>query len=185
VFSRMRVEVRASSLRKWSSRLREPVRGPWPGLPPAGGPATRRAARSAARFCCSGTAAASRGTNPSARSRIVLCGCEPRHVSRCAARARNAHLTNRGQKVSRKASACRRGRAHSAQVAGYDPQETETSQRLTDAVICVACGSSSGLNWRGWLAYRVEDPENVDPPELGFYCPDCAARDLGRPPRRP
>jgi hypothetical protein len=69
------------------------------------------------------------------------------------------------------------------QVAGYDPQETETSQRLSDAVICVACGGSSGLNWRGWLAYRVEDPQGEDPPELGFYCPACAAKDLGRPPR--
>lgn len=69
-------------------------------------------------------------------------------------------------------------------VAGYDPHELEAAHRLTDAVICVACGGSSGLDWRGWLAYRVEDPENQDPPELGFYCPTCAARDLGRRPRR-
>ena len=70
-------------------------------------------------------------------------------------------------------------------MAGFDPHELETAHRLVDAVICVECNGSSGLNWRGWLAYRAEDPQNEDPPELGFYCPTCAAKDLGRRPRRP
>jgi len=69
-------------------------------------------------------------------------------------------------------------------VPGHDPSEIDTSNRAANTVTCVECGTSSGLNWRGWLAYRVEDPEQEDPPELGFYCPVCAERDLGRRRRR-
>jgi len=61
-----------------------------------------------------------------------------------------------------------------------DVNETETADRLTDAVVCAGCGGSSGLNWRGWLAYRVDDAHSGQPPELGFYCPDCAGRKRGR-----
>ena len=49
VFSRMRVEVRASSLRECSFRLRDRAREPWPRLPPPERPATRRSARSVVR----------------------------------------------------------------------------------------------------------------------------------------
>ena len=59
-------------------------------------------------------------------------------------------------------------------MAGSEPGETEIAGRLTDAVICARCGSSSGLDWRGWLAYRVEEHGRATPPELGFYCPTCA-----------
>jgi hypothetical protein len=58
-------------------------------------------------------------------------------------------------------------------VAASDPRETEIAARLSDAVVCVRCGGSSGLDWRGWLAYRVEDGTG-GPPELGFFCPACA-----------
>jgi hypothetical protein len=30
----------------------------------------------------------------------------------------------------------------------------------------------------GWKAYRVDDPELDESPQLAFYCPDCA-RELG------
>jgi len=65
-------------------------------------------------------------------------------------------------------------------VAPDEINKTETADRLTDAVVCVSCGASSGLNWRGWLAYRVDDSQSGLPPELGFYCPECAGRKRGR-----
>lgn len=34
---------------------------------------------------------------------------------------------------------------------------------------------------RGWKAYRVDNPDESESPELAFYCPDCAARELGKP----
>ena len=145
VFSRTRVEVRASSLRKWSSRLREPVRGPGRG-PPAGG---RPGDPASCPVCGSIPLLGYGGRVPChasvARSRIVPCGCEP--SARVALRGEGSDRApdQSWQKVSRKARAGRPSRAHSERVAGYDPQETETSQRLTDAVICVACGRSSGL----------------------------------------
>ena len=31
----------------------------------------------------------------------------------------------------------------------------------------------------GWRGYRIEDPEEGDLPEIGFFCPDCAFREFG------
>jgi hypothetical protein len=45
---------------------------------------------------------------------------------------------------------------------------------------CTVCRRVSDHFWRGWLAYRVDDPDSDDGPELGFYCPDCAEREFGR-----
>jgi hypothetical protein len=44
---------------------------------------------------------------------------------------------------------------------------------------CAECDCSSGLGWRGWRAYRVDDPELAEPPALAFYCPSCAEREFG------
>jgi len=49
--------------------------------------------------------------------------------------------------------------------------------------VCAVCGRVSDHFWRGWLAYRVDDA-GKGRPELGFYCPDCAERELGRTRRR-
>jgi hypothetical protein len=43
--------------------------------------------------------------------------------------------------------------------------------------VCSVCGRLSDHFWRGWLAYRVESVSG-EPPELGFYCPECAEREL-------
>lgn len=51
-------------------------------------------------------------------------------------------------------------------------------------VTCVECGRVSDHRWRGWLADRVDDPEADEEPKLGFYCPECAEREFGRPRRR-
>ena len=40
-------------------------------------------------------------------------------------------------------------------------------------VRCVECKQLSDHRWRGWGAYRIEDPEGDDPAELAFYCPEC------------
>jgi hypothetical protein len=31
----------------------------------------------------------------------------------------------------------------------------------------------------GWRAYRIDDPELREPPQLAFYCPSCARREFG------
>jgi hypothetical protein len=54
----------------------------------------------------------------------------------------------------------------------------------TPTVVCVECGCSSGLFWGGWGAYRIDDPETGEPPQLAFYCPACAAFEFDRRPRR-
>jgi hypothetical protein len=50
--------------------------------------------------------------------------------------------------------------------------------------VCTVCSRESDHFWRGWLAYRVDDPASDDPPVLGFYCPSCAEREFGRTQRR-
>jgi hypothetical protein len=46
-------------------------------------------------------------------------------------------------------------------------------------VKCAECGKLSSGHWVGWGAYRTEDPEIDEPPELAFYCPQCASREFG------
>jgi hypothetical protein len=41
------------------------------------------------------------------------------------------------------------------------------------AVECVVCHRISGGHWRGWAAYRIDEPGTDEQPELAFYCPDC------------
>jgi hypothetical protein len=50
----------------------------------------------------------------------------------------------------------------------------------TARAVCVECGRESDPRWRGWRAYRIDEPETDDPPELGFYCPECASEEFDR-----
>ena len=52
--------------------------------------------------------------------------------------------------------------------------------RATDVnlLVCVQCGSLSGLYARGWRGYRTDDPELDPEPTLAFFCPTCAAREF-------
>jgi hypothetical protein len=43
---------------------------------------------------------------------------------------------------------------------------------------CAECPRVSSASARGWRAYRVDDPDEGGPPEIAFYCPDCARREL-------
>jgi hypothetical protein len=43
---------------------------------------------------------------------------------------------------------------------------------------CVECRTPSDLNARGWRGYRVDDPDEDEPPALAFYCPTCARREF-------
>jgi len=63
-----------------------------------------------------------------------------------------------------------------------EPNRPQASAELPRAV-CAECGRVSDPFWRGWLAYRVDDPRSGAAPELGFFCPECAGRG-GRPARR-
>jgi hypothetical protein len=44
---------------------------------------------------------------------------------------------------------------------------------------CQECNRTPDTRWRGWRAYRSDDPELDEAPALAFYCPDCAAREFG------
>lgn len=44
---------------------------------------------------------------------------------------------------------------------------------------CAECPRVSSAFATGWRAYRVDDPEEDEPPRLAFYCPDCARREFG------
>jgi len=63
-----------------------------------------------------------------------------------------------------------------------DPIAHLTGSRLA---ICAECGRVSGVLWHGWTAYRIDDPETDDPPQIGLYCPACSAREFQHLPRRP
>jgi len=45
--------------------------------------------------------------------------------------------------------------------------------------VCQECKAASDRKWRGWRAYRSDDPELDESPALAFYCPDCAEREFG------
>jgi hypothetical protein len=44
---------------------------------------------------------------------------------------------------------------------------------------CVECGTFSGGDARKWRAYRIEEVELGELPELALYCPACAAEEFG------
>ena len=60
-----------------------------------------------------------------------------------------------------------------------EPQRSGKQSVLPRAV-CAECGRISDPFWRGWLAYRVDDPRSGLAPELGFFCPECAGRSASR-----
>jgi hypothetical protein len=44
---------------------------------------------------------------------------------------------------------------------------------------CIECGTVAVATAVGWRAYRIDNPDEGDPPELAFYCPVCAEREFG------
>ena len=46
-------------------------------------------------------------------------------------------------------------------------------------IACVECPRVSSAFASGWKAYRIDDPELDEAPQLGFYCPTCARREFG------
>jgi len=44
---------------------------------------------------------------------------------------------------------------------------------------CVACGCCSGELGKGWAAFRCDDPEDGQGPEIAIWCPVCAAAEYG------
>jgi len=48
---------------------------------------------------------------------------------------------------------------------------------------CAQCGRSADPSWLGWGCYRIDEPDVDDEPQLAFFCPECAAREFGRPSR--
>jgi hypothetical protein len=44
---------------------------------------------------------------------------------------------------------------------------------------CEECGAPATGDAYGWRGYRIDDPEDGDLPEIGFFCPDCAYREFG------
>ena len=62
---------------------------------------------------------------------------------------------------------------------------TGRAANSTGIVECIECRRVNAFLWHGWKAYRVDDPDTNEPPELGFYCPGCAEREFGVRLRRP
>jgi hypothetical protein len=56
---------------------------------------------------------------------------------------------------------------------------TGNEQRSTPFVDCQECGRRSDPRWRGWRAYRTDDPELDEAPTLAFFCPECSRREFG------
>jgi hypothetical protein len=50
-------------------------------------------------------------------------------------------------------------------------------------LFCQECPRVSGEDARGWRLYRVDEPGEVDEPELAAYCASCAEREFGAVPR--
>jgi hypothetical protein len=46
-------------------------------------------------------------------------------------------------------------------------------------VRCAECARLTEISWIGWRAYRVDDSYGGEPPELCFFCPECAEREFG------
>ena len=49
-------------------------------------------------------------------------------------------------------------------------------------VRCAECGKEADVEAHaaGWLAYRVDLPDDPDPPGVAVFCPECAAKEFGR-----
>jgi hypothetical protein len=45
---------------------------------------------------------------------------------------------------------------------------------------CQECGRRADERAEGWRGYRVDEPYADEPPELAWYCPRCADRELGQ-----
>jgi hypothetical protein len=43
---------------------------------------------------------------------------------------------------------------------------------------CAECPRVSSVSARGWKAFRTDDPEAHELPQLSFYCPECAQREF-------
>lgn len=56
-----------------------------------------------------------------------------------------------------------------------EPQR-KIGKSVLPRAVCADCGRVSDPFWRGWLAYRVDDPRAAVGPELGFFCPECAGQ---------
>lgn len=40
-------------------------------------------------------------------------------------------------------------------------------------LFCAECQRVSGITAQGWKGYRVDDPDQHEPPQIAFYCPHC------------
>jgi len=54
------------------------------------------------------------------------------------------------------------------------PQSIRVGPRRIRRVLCARCDRPSDARWRGWRAYRVDDPAAGERPELAFFCPECS-----------
>ena len=53
-------------------------------------------------------------------------------------------------------------------------------QALACALVrCEACERTAEGSAKGWIAVRVDLPDDSDPPEIVIYCPACFAREFG------
>jgi hypothetical protein len=53
------------------------------------------------------------------------------------------------------------------------------TSEFVHVLACAECPRVSTITARGWKAYRTDDPERDEPPQLAFYCPECARAEFG------
>jgi len=63
-------------------------------------------------------------------------------------------------------------------VSNYSPRVGRRVER-PEPLRCEECGIQATAGAWGWRGYRIDDPEEGDMPEIGFFCPDCAFREFG------
>jgi RNase P subunit RPR2 len=44
---------------------------------------------------------------------------------------------------------------------------------------CEECGAIADESGKGWRGYRMDNPEEGEPPAVAWYCPSCAEREFG------
>jgi hypothetical protein len=46
-------------------------------------------------------------------------------------------------------------------------------------MVCEECGREAEGGAFGWRGYRIDDPEEGEPPQIAFWCLVCAVNEFG------
>jgi hypothetical protein len=63
------------------------------------------------------------------------------------------------------------------------PPDSQSDLQQQHVVHCEGCASASSNTWRGWKAYRIDEPQSGERAGILFFCPHCAVQVSPRQPR--